>query len=101
MSLTQSLRRILDDRKITVAQLARQSGVPAKTIYHWLAGQQPRKIEHLFRICDTLHLTMEELYGRTKKDPPLHLSSARLNEQINAGIFEVILRPYGKCQDDA
>lgn len=100
MSLTQSLRRILDDRKLTVAQLSRLSGVPAKTIYHWLAGQQPRKIEHLFRISDILNLSIEELYGRGKKEPSADLASTRLTEQINAGIFEVILRPYGKRQDE-
>ncbi|WP_373997675.1 helix-turn-helix domain-containing protein [Bdellovibrio bacteriovorus] len=100
MSLTQSLRRILDDRKLTVAQLSRLSGVPAKTIYHWLAGQQPRKIEHLFRISDILNLSIEELYGRGKKESSAELAPTRLTEQINAGIFEVILRPYGKRQGE-
>ncbi|KYG63563.1 hypothetical protein AZI87_14255 [Bdellovibrio bacteriovorus] len=100
MSLTQSLRRILDDRKLTVAQLSRLSGVPAKTIYHWLAGQQPRKIEHLFRISDILNLSIEELYGRSKKEPHVDLIPTQLTEQINAGIYEVILRPYGKRQDE-
>lgn len=97
MSLTKSLRRILDDRKITVAQISRLSGVPAKTIYHWLSGQQPRKIEHLFRICDTLNISIEELYGRQKKAPHRNLLLKELPLQdLHAGIYEVILRPLKK-----
>ncbi len=101
MSLTKSLRHILDDRKITVAQLSRQSGVPAKTIYHWLSGQQPRKIEHLFRICDILNLSIEELYGRQKKGlaKPL-LNKELLLGELHAGVYEVILRPLKKKADD-
>ncbi|MEK2645859.1 helix-turn-helix domain-containing protein [Bdellovibrio sp. BCCA] len=94
MSLTKSLRRILDDRKITVAQIARQSGVPAKTIYHWLSGQQPRKMEHLFRLCDTLNISVEELYGRQRKNPTKNiLPKEVLLQELNAGVYEVILRP--------
>ncbi|MBV2168873.1 MAG: helix-turn-helix transcriptional regulator [Bdellovibrio sp.] len=101
MSLTKSLRHILDNRKITVAQLSRQSGVPAKTIYHWLSGQQPRKIEHLFRICDVLNLSIEELYGRSKKSPtkPL-LNKDLLLGELHAGVYEVILRPLKKKDEE-
>ncbi|MEN0058125.1 MAG: helix-turn-helix transcriptional regulator [Bdellovibrio sp.] len=101
MSLSQSLRRVLDNRKMTVAHLSRLSGVPAKTIYHWLSGQQPRKMDHLFRICDILELTIEELYGRNpvKEDGqlPQSLSLQPLSaSEFHAGIYEVILRPIKK-----
>lgn len=88
MSLSKSLRRILDERNMTVAELARKSSVPAKTIYHWLAGQQPRKMEHVFYICDALGMTVEQLYERAPPSKPVDLQ-----ESLNAGVFEVILRP--------
>jgi len=94
MSLTKNLRRILDERKITVAELARLSGVPAKTIYHWLTGQQPRKIEHLFRLCDALNMSMEELYGRPKKSTnKVQLYKDISLQDLRAGAYEIILRP--------
>lgn len=97
MSFTKSLRRILDDRKLTVAQISRQSGVPAKTIYHWLSGQQPHKIDHLFRLCDALNISVEELYGRQKKSAAkTPLPKDLLLQELHAGVYEVILRPLKK-----
>lgn len=93
MSFKNTLHRLLQDRKMSVAQLARQSGVPVKTIYHWLSGQQPRKLEHLFRICDVFNVSMEELFGRPRRDALRHLPSANLEKELQAGIYEVILRP--------
>lgn len=93
MSLTKSLRRILNDKGITVAQLSRMSQVPAKTIYHWLAGQQPRKMEHVFKICDILNVSVEELYGRSRKTPLASEDRQGLPCDMHAGIYEVILRP--------
>lgn len=100
MSLAKSLRRLMDQRSMTVAELARKSEVPAKTIYHWLSGQQPGKVEHLFRICDALSVSIEELYGRSpritgKKSLPKDL----LLNELNAGIYEVILRPLRKPEE--
>ncbi|WII71688.1 helix-turn-helix transcriptional regulator [Bdellovibrio sp. 22V] len=88
MSLAKSLRRILEIRKMTVAQLSRSTGVPAKTIYHWLSGQQPRKIEHVFKVCDTLNVSIEEMYGRKRRNS--------LEDEFSAGVYEVILRPISK-----
>ena len=93
MSLTKSLRRILNDKGITVAQLSRSSEVPAKTIYHWLAGQQPRKMEHIFKICDILNISVEELYGRPRKIQSEPEGATHLPLDMHAGVYEVILRP--------
>lgn len=93
MSFKNILHRHLQDRKMSVSQLARLSGVPAKTIYHWLSGQQPRKLEHLFRICDVFNISMEELFGRPRRESLRHLPSANLEKELQAGLYEVILRP--------
>lgn len=94
MSFANNLRRLLTDRKMSVAALAQQSGVPIKTIYHWLAGQQPRKMDHLFKICDLLDVSVEELFGRPRRtaaEPTLPQSS--LQEELKAGLYEIVLRP--------
>ncbi|WP_374073709.1 helix-turn-helix domain-containing protein [Bdellovibrio bacteriovorus] len=100
MSFTKSLRRILDDRKLTVAQISRLSGVPAKTIYHWLSGQQPHKIDHLFRLCDALNISIEELYGRQKKhSAKIPIAKDQLIQELHAGAYEVILRPLKRNEE--
>ncbi|UXR63242.1 helix-turn-helix domain-containing protein [Bdellovibrio bacteriovorus] len=98
MSLSKSLRRLMTEKELSVAQISQQSGVPAKTIYHWLNGQQPRKIEHLFSICDVLNITLDELYGRrTRKNPPQPLPNNVLQD-LHAGVYEVILRPMQRSK---
>lgn len=91
MSLSKNLRSLLNEKNLTVAQLARQSGVPAKTIYHWLNGQQPRKVDHLFKICDVLAISLDELYGREARK-----KIDTLPADLFAGVYEVFLRPASK-----
>lgn len=98
MSLGKNLRRILNEQRLSVAQLSQKTDIPIKTIYHWLSGQQPRKIEHLFRLCETLNLTIEELYDRPKP-PSRSLPPDQLEEGIRAGVYEVILRPLKVPRD--
>jgi len=86
MTLSKNLRRLLEEHQLSVAQLSQRSGVPAKTLYHWLSGQQPQKIEHLFKISDAFTVSIEELYGREKR-------AGVLTEDKVLGIYEVILRP--------
>lgn len=93
MSLSKNLRRFMTEKELSVTQVSQKSGVPAKTIYHWLNGQQPRKIEHLFSICDVLNITLDELYGRSvPKSPPQQIPNMTLSD-LRAGIYEIILLP--------
>ena len=94
MSFAKILKRILVDRRITVSQLSERTDVPAKTIYHWLNGQLPRKMDHVFRLCDFLDISVEELYGREKKikSKPLPAQDVLL-EDLRAGLYELIIRP--------
>lgn len=93
MGLSKNLRRFMTEKELSVAQVAQQSGVPAKTIYHWLNGQQPRKIEHLFRICDVLNVTLDELYGRRARKNTSQQLPNNILQDLHAGVYEVILRP--------
>lgn len=94
MSFANNLRRLLTDRKMSVAALSQQSGVPIKTIYHWLSGQQPRKMDHLFKICDLLDVSVEELFGRPRRaSASSSLPHSSLQEELNAGLYEIVLRP--------
>lgn len=73
MIFSKTLKDSMAKQGITVRDLAQTSGVPAKTIYHWLSGQQPRKIENVIKVCDVLGLSLDEIWGRPKVSPTLPL----------------------------
>ncbi|MBX3039993.1 MAG: helix-turn-helix transcriptional regulator [Bdellovibrionaceae bacterium] len=91
------LRARIKECGYSVSELARLSGVPVKTLYHWTTGQQPRKMNHLLKVCAVLKISVEELYGQI---PSQTMSVFQQYEkEIHAGIYEVILRPALKNRD--
>lgn len=95
MVFAKNLKKILTDRGMSVARLSRQTGIPAKTIYHWLGGQKPGDIEQLLRISEILQISLDRLlreHVSEKAKPRIQ----DFDEEINTGIFEVILRRVKK-----
>jgi transcriptional regulator with XRE-family HTH domain len=94
MEMSKNLRQALDHQRLSVSRLAELSGVPRKTIYHWLNGQRPRNVEQLIKVCKVLGVSVEGLFNLT---PPsndnefIYLND--LKAELNAGTYEVILRP--------
>lgn len=94
MQLAKQLKALLRENDITVAQLARKAGVSAKTIYNWLAGQHPKDIGAVKKVADQFDVTLDFLcYGiesSAKSEIERHF------DEINAGVFEVVLRRIKK-----
>ena len=55
------LRELVDANKLSVNRLSQATGVPTKTLYHWLAGQMPRKLDHLYAVAKSLNVSIEYL----------------------------------------
>lgn len=69
-----TLRQAMDQNKVSVRELSMRTGVPAKTIYHWLSGQIPRKIDHALRVSQYFNLSLEYLFfGIANFDHPLSM----------------------------
>ena len=86
---------------ITLSELSKETGVPKQTIHNWLCGTQPKMLGHVRSVAKYFHLSIEELcYGETELagktlrilDNPI----IEHEEEIRAGIFEVILRKVKK-----
>ena len=95
MQLAKQLKSLLRSNDITVAQLARIVGVSSKTIYNWLAGQPPKDIGAVKKVADHFGVTLDFIcYGielpQTKTEIERHL------DEVNAGVFEVVLRRVRK-----
>lgn len=93
MDISKTLKHLLVDRDINVTQLSRATDVPRQTIDNWIAGQEPRSLMQLKQVSSYFDLTIDELcFGKVIKSDPIE----KFEEEINAGLFEVVLRRVKK-----
>jgi transcriptional regulator with XRE-family HTH domain len=98
LKLNSTLKKLLKDNDLTVAQLSRATKVPVQTIHNWLHGQEPRSFVQIKKLADYFQISVDELvYGLSSKKPNnLFEPIKEYSEEINAGIFEVVLRRIKK-----
>lgn len=90
MELKKNLKKLMSENDMRVPQLSRATKVPSTTIYNWLAGQKPKDIDQVKIISEYFQTSLDSLcYGVKNIDSNLLESK---QEEINAGIFEVVLR---------
>lgn len=90
MNLQKNLKKLLFQKNLKAAELARLSGVSKTSIGEWLAGSNPRDIRKVKKVADALHVSVDELcFGDAEnRNSPLK----KYEEEIFAGNFDVILR---------
>ncbi len=91
--LAKRLSTLLRDHDLTYAQLSRATGVPPQTLNNWAAGQDPRNIEQLKAVAEYFNISVDELCFGIKEQKQ---SIQDFSEEINAGVFEVVLRRIKK-----
>lgn len=97
MKLDKQLKDLLRQSDMNVAQLARASRVSAKTIYNWLAGQKPKDLDSVKRVADHFNISIDQLcYGNVSGSPISGREFEHHLDEVNAGIFEVVLRRVRK-----
>lgn len=94
MELKTILRKIIKDRGITVASLSRGAKVPVQTLHGWLQGVEPKSIRQLKLVADYLDVDLDYLCFGVK--PKSKENIEQFEDEINAGIFEVVLRRVKK-----
>lgn len=95
MQLSINLKKLMARDKISLVQLARMTKVPKQTLHNWLSGAEPKNLDQIRSVANTFNLSIEELcYGEKpgKTRPVID----DYQEEINAGIFEVVLRRVKK-----
>lgn len=98
MKLKNNLKSLLEGHEITLTELAKETGVPKQTIHNWLCGTEPKSLGHVRPVAKYFDLTIEELcFGDEEKKSVSEKSTFETyEEEIKAGIFEVILRKVKK-----
>lgn len=95
MELKTILRKTIRDRGLTVASLSRASKVPVQTLHGWLQGIEPKSIRQLKSVADYLEVDLDYLcFGIKPKSEAQKIEN--FEDEINAGVFEVVLRRVKK-----
>ena len=80
--LAETLTALLEERRMTVKELAKKSGVARSTLGSWKAGSGPASLLDLKRVSNALGVSFEFLcLGRNDTDP-------RIEERKRELIFE-------------
>jgi transcriptional regulator with XRE-family HTH domain len=87
--LSSNLKKLIRLNDLTVAQLSRATKVPTQTLNNWLSGLEPRSMDQVKIVASFFQMTIDEIaYGSKQEKTKL----SDYEDEINAGIFEVILR---------
>ncbi len=89
------LKKLLNEHDLTSAQLARATKLAPQTLNNWLSGQHPRNLSQVKTVADYFRVSVDYLVYGERED---NLSNVLeiYKEDINAGLFEVILRRIRK-----
>ncbi len=101
LELHKNLRTLIEREGITASQLSRACNVSNQTLNNWLNGQEPRNLMHLKQIADYFGVTVDFLLYETniKKTclkKKLIEPIEEFEDEINAGVFEIVLRRVRK-----
>lgn len=98
MKLKTILKDLMESNGVTLSVLARQTKVPKQTIHNWLCGTEPKSLDHVRSVANYFELSIEELcFGESQKNVSKHKNPIRGHEdEIRAGVFEVVLRRVKK-----
>lgn len=91
MELKTILKELIKKRGITITALSRATKVPLQTLHGWLQGSEPRSLKQVKSVADFFNVDLDYLCfgieGEKNKN-----NITEFEDEINAGIFEVVLR---------
>ncbi len=85
--LSKNLKKILAERGLTIASLAREVDVPRSTINSWVNSDSNPDLNQLDKVARYLNVTIESLaFGRDEK----HFIQKFLNEtELHSGLYRI------------
>lgn len=98
MRLTDNLKLLFKEKETTVSNVSRITEIPIQTIHNWMNGHQPQNIEYLKKLSEYFGLTIDEICFSSSSEVLKSKSNTidKYEDEINAGVFEVILRRVNK-----
>lgn len=91
MELKTVLKKLIKERGSPVTHVARVTKVPLQTLHGWLQGSEPKNLRQVKAVADYFEVDLDYLcFGIKPKNESNKIE--RFEDEINAGIFEVVLR---------
>ena len=88
MRLSQNLKRLLSDHKITVSRLAKKIGINHTTLHNYCNGVVPRNIESLYKLASFFNISVDDLIsGRDDIYKKIHIPNSQ---------YEIVIREIKK-----
>lgn len=91
VNLKKHLQKYLSDNDMTAAQLARKSGVSKQVLSTWLNGANPRNIQQVKSVADTIGMTVDQLCFDTA-NTSTQTQKYEITDEWISGIFELKIR---------
>lgn len=89
------LKKLIKEKGLTITNLSRATKVPLQTLHGWLNGSEPKNLRQVKAVADYLEVDLDYLCFGIK--PKISKSSLEeFSDEINAGVFEVVLRRIKK-----
>lgn len=93
MELKTILKKLIKDKGVTITALAKKTKVPLQTIHGWLQGSEPKNLRQVKKVADFFEVDLDYLCFGIE---PKKTNITDYADEINAGIFEVVLRRIKK-----
>ncbi|POB13868.1 helix-turn-helix transcriptional regulator [Halobacteriovorax sp. DA5] len=93
LKLKEVLRELINEYDITVASLARKSGVPKTNLNNWLNGGSPN-IEQVQKVADFFDVSFEYLAFGKKQSHSLDDLLDKV--ELHTGLYEISIKKVSK-----
>ena len=89
MRLKEQLESLIEEHGINTSKLAKLTGIPNSTISDWLGGSNPKNITQVKKVANYFNISVDYLcFGEPQRAENIN----EYKDEINAGVFEVVLR---------
>ena len=84
------MRTLIDDRRLTLKEISKATGVPASTIAEWTNNRAPKNPEQAQKVASFLGISLHHLFfGVEDREEPI---SKLLKEDVFSGTFEISIK---------
>lgn len=89
LQLKAILKKLIIEKGLTIKSFSKGTLIPVQTLHGWLQGSEPKNLKQVKRAADYLGV---DINGLCFGDRPKDVRISDYQDEINAGIFEVVLR---------
>lgn len=93
MELKTILKKLIKEKGVTITALAKKTKVPLQTLHGWLQGSEPKNLRQIKAVADFFEVDLDYICFGIE---PKKTSFSDYQDEINAGVFEVVLRRVKK-----